>query len=81
MFLIFVRGSRQRLQAVRDGRCHLAVMSGFAAAQLCGPEDAVVVGLPALTYNTGHRVFYTRPRTAPARCASSSTSTPRTSSC
>jgi len=57
-FLIFVRGSRQRLQAVRDGRCHLAVMSGFAAGQLCGPEDAVVVELPPLTYNTGHRVFY-----------------------
>ncbi|MEI7742860.1 MAG: YhfZ family protein [Chloroflexota bacterium] len=59
VFLIFVRGSRQRLQAVREGRCHLAVMSGFAASQLCEPEDAVVVELPPLTYNTGHRVFYT----------------------
>ncbi len=59
VFLIFVRGSRQRLQAVREGRCHLAVMSGFAAARLCGPDDAVVVELPAMTYNTGHRVFYT----------------------
>jgi hypothetical protein len=59
VFLIFVRGSRQRLEAVRDGRCHLAVMSGFAASQLCGPDDAVVVQLPAMTYNTGHRVFYT----------------------
>jgi hypothetical protein len=59
VFLIFVRGSRQRLQAVRDGRCHLAAMSAFAADQLCGPDDAVVMELPALTYNTGHRVFYT----------------------
>jgi hypothetical protein len=57
-FLIFVRGSRQRLQAVRDGRCHLAVMSGFAASELCGEDDAVVAELPPLTYNTGHRVFY-----------------------
>jgi hypothetical protein len=57
-FLIFVRGSRQRLQAVRDGRCHLAAMSGFAAGELCGPDDAVVAELPAQTYNTGHRVFY-----------------------
>jgi hypothetical protein len=57
-FLIFVRGSRQRLQAVREGRCHLAVMSSFAAAQLCGPQDSLVMELPPLTYNTGHRVFY-----------------------
>jgi YhfZ C-terminal domain len=58
VFLIFVRGSRQRLQAVRDGRCHLTVMSSFAAAELCGPQDAVVVELAPDSYNTGHRVFY-----------------------
>ena len=58
VFLIFVRGSRQRLQAVHDGRCHLAAMSSFAASELCGAEDSVVVELPAFTYNTGHRVFY-----------------------
>lgn len=57
VFLIFVRGSRQRLQAVREGRCHLAVMSSFAAAELCGPEDAVVLELAPNSYNTGHRVF------------------------
>ena len=58
VFLIFVRGSRQRLQAVREGRCHLAVMSAFAASELCEPEDSVVLELPPYTYNTGHRVFY-----------------------
>jgi YhfZ-like protein len=58
VFLIFVRGSRQRLQAVRDGRCHLTVMSSFAAGELCGPEDSVVVELARDSYNTGHRVFY-----------------------
>jgi hypothetical protein len=58
VFLIFVRGSRQRLQAVRDGRCHLTVMSRFAADELCGPEDSVVVELAPASYNTGHRVFY-----------------------
>lgn len=59
VFLIFVRGSRQRLQAVHEGRCHLAAMSSFAASELCGPEDAIVTELPPMTYNTGHRVFYT----------------------
>ncbi len=63
VFLIFIRGSRQRLQAVHDGRCHLAAMSGFAASELCGAEDAVVVELPPFTYNTGHRVFYTATNT------------------
>jgi hypothetical protein len=57
VFLIFVRGSRQRLQAVREGRCHLAAMSSFAAAELCGPEDRVVLELAPNSYNTGHRVF------------------------
>ena len=59
VFLIFVRGSRQRLQAVREGRCHVTAMSSFAADELCGPEDAVVVELAPDSYNTGHRVFYT----------------------
>ncbi len=59
VFLIFVRGSRQRLQAVREGRCHLTVMSSFAAAELCGPDDSVVAELGPDSYNTGHRVFYT----------------------
>lgn len=58
VFLIFVRGSRQRLQTVREGRCHLTVMSRFAASELCGPEDSVVVELAPESYNTGHRVFY-----------------------
>lgn len=59
VFLIFVRGSRQRLQAVRDGRCHVSVMSSFAASELCGPEDAILLELGPDSYNTGHRVFYT----------------------
>lgn len=56
---MFVRGSRQRLQAVREGRCHLAAMSSFAASELSGADDAVVVELLPNSYNTGHRVFYT----------------------
>ena len=58
VFFIFVRGSRQRLHAVREGRCHVTAMSSFAAPELCGPGDAVVVELAPDSYNTGHRVFY-----------------------
>ena len=45
VILMFVRGSRQRLQAVREGRCHLAAMSSFAASELSSEDDAVVVEL------------------------------------
>ena len=65
VFLIFVRGSRQRLQAVREGRCHLTAMSIFASAELCGPDDAVVAELGPNSYNTGHRVFYAAARLDP----------------
>jgi len=59
VILTFVRGSRQRLQALREGRCHLAAMSSFAASELCAPGDEIVLELVPNSYNTGHRVFYT----------------------
>lgn len=59
VILMFVRGSRQRLQAVREGRCHLAAMSSFAASELRDAGETVVMELLPNSYNTGHRVFYT----------------------
>jgi DNA-binding transcriptional regulator YhcF (GntR family) len=59
VILMFVRGSRQRLQAVHEGRCHLAAMSSFAASELCDSSDAIVMEMLPNSYNTGHRVFYT----------------------
>jgi hypothetical protein len=69
VFLIFVRGSRQRLRALQEGRCHLAVMSAFAVSELCGHGECSVLELPPDTFNTGHRVFYsaTPPRDRPIR--------------
>jgi hypothetical protein len=58
VFLIFVRGSRQRLQAVRERRSDLAVMSSFAADALCGPDDSIVTTLDLGSYNSGHRVYH-----------------------
>jgi hypothetical protein len=66
VILMFVRGSRQRLQAVREGRCHLAAMSSFAASELHDAGEAVVMELLPNSYNTGHRVFY-MPNGASAR--------------
>lgn len=62
VFFIFARGSRQRLQAMHERRCHLAAMSSFAAGEVCGPDDCVVAELLPRSYNTGHRVFYAADR-------------------
>lgn len=73
VFLIFVRGSRQRLQAVREGRCHLAAMSSFAASELCSPDDSVVVELPPLSTTPGTGCSIRRRGRTRTRCGSSST--------
>jgi hypothetical protein len=57
-YLIFIRGSYNRLKALRDGRCHAAVMSSLAADELCGRKEAVVLELPPESFVTDHRVFY-----------------------
>jgi hypothetical protein len=58
VYLIFVRGSSERLRALRERRCHLAVMSAFAASELCGHGESCILELPPDSFNTGHRVFY-----------------------
>ena len=57
-FLIFLRGSRNRLQALRQMRCHAIVVSGFTADEMCGPKEGQVLDLPEKTYVQEHRVFY-----------------------
>ncbi|HYM83663.1 MAG TPA: YhfZ family protein [Candidatus Dormibacteraeota bacterium] len=60
-YLTFSRGSRRRLQALEDGRCHVVVMSILGAAEACGPRESVVLELPPGTHASGHMVFE-RPR-------------------
>lgn len=55
-FLTFIRGSRQRLEALRQGRCHVAVMSSFAARTLSHLESSLHELSPG-SYVEGHRVF------------------------
>lgn len=57
-FLIFVRGSRQRMQALRQGRCHVAIMSSFAAGELCSHHETSTLELPVGSFVKDHRVFY-----------------------
>ena len=59
-YLIFIRGSNNRMKALRDGRCHAIIMSELAADTLCGKDEEVILRLPPKTFVTDHRVFYRR---------------------
>lgn len=58
VYLVFLRGSRRRLETLRRQRCHGAVISVFAARDMCSPAEICVLELPAQTYIKEHRVFY-----------------------
>jgi hypothetical protein len=55
-FLTFVRGSRNRLRALKEGRCHIIVMSGLAAT-IAEDPGLVAVSLPVQTFAEERRVF------------------------
>ena len=57
-YLIFIRGSYNRIRALKDGRCHAAIMSELAAEALCGEDLKIVLRLPPGSFVTDHRVFY-----------------------
>jgi hypothetical protein len=58
VYLIFIRGSRTRIKALRENKCHIAVMSSFAAAELCGKTEQILSTLPPESYVSRHEVFY-----------------------
>lgn len=61
IYLIFIRGSRTRIQALRERRCHAVMMSEFAADKLCTDEEIIQLRLPAESYVESHKVFYRTP--------------------
>jgi hypothetical protein len=56
-FLQFIRGSQQRLAALRSNRCHAIVMSALAAGSLTGSDEAIVLELNPGSYVKEHRVL------------------------
>lgn len=56
-YLIFIRGSYNRLKALRNGHCHAAVMSVVAAEELCGRREEVILRFPPESFLTDHQVF------------------------
>ena len=62
-YLVFIRGSRTRLAALREGRCHAVVMSCFAADELCGHGETILYRLPVGSFASGNSVFYRKGQT------------------
>jgi hypothetical protein len=57
-YMVFIRGSRHRIAALAQDRCHVAVLSRLAARDLTGPAYDVLLTLPAGSYVLEHRVFH-----------------------
>lgn len=57
-YLIFIRGSRTRLKALNENRCHVTLMSGLAADELCGPEHEILMQLPPGSWISTYGVYY-----------------------
>jgi hypothetical protein len=57
-YMIFLRGSRLRIQALREQRCHIALMSTFAANALCSKQEDIGLMLPAGSYVGEYRILY-----------------------
>ena len=58
-YMLFIRGSRTRLKALHDNRCHIIVTSCFAAESLSSNKDTIIMELPQKSFVSGHRVFFT----------------------
>jgi hypothetical protein len=59
-FLTFVRGSRNRLRALRERRCHIVILSALAA-RINEDPGLLVTYLPKQTFAEERRVFLYRP--------------------
>ncbi len=57
-YLIFIRGSRTRLKALHDNRCHAVLMSGLSAEGNENEENEIMHVLPPTTWLSGYCVFY-----------------------
>jgi hypothetical protein len=57
-YMMFIRGSRNRLKALQDNRCHYVVVSSFAAHSIPAANTQILMVLPPTSFVSRHRVFY-----------------------
>jgi hypothetical protein len=58
VYFNFIRGSINRIKALRSGQCHAAIMSELAADELTDSSEETILRLPPKTFVSGHRVYY-----------------------
>lgn len=61
-YLVFTRGSRPRLDSLRQGRSHMTVVSALAADILCPPDLEAPLVLAPGTFVREHRVYFVEGR-------------------
>jgi len=59
-YFIFIRGSRTRINALREKRCHVAIISQFAANGLCTHKERTAMTLPPCTFTSAHHLYLTK---------------------
>ena len=57
-YLVFTRGSRPRLESLRQGRNHITVVSALAAEALGAPDVETVLVLAPNSFVREHRVYF-----------------------
>lgn len=57
-YFIFIRGSKTRLKALREKRCHIAIVSQFAAEGLTTKSEELATILQPGSFAKSHQVFY-----------------------
>jgi DNA-binding transcriptional ArsR family regulator len=57
-YFIFIRGSRTRLNALRENRCHIAIVSQFAAEGLRAKTEEIAATLAPGSFVKSHQVYF-----------------------
>jgi hypothetical protein len=68
-YFIFIRGSQTRLKALREHRCHIAIMSKFAAEGLLSQRECISYELPPGSFIGSHQVFFRKEPIQPGSLA------------
>jgi hypothetical protein len=56
-YFIFIRGSRTRINALRESRCHIAITSHFAAQGLSGKDEQIAMVFPPCSFTSAHHLY------------------------
>ncbi len=56
-YFIFIRGSRTRINALRESRCHIAITSHYAAQGLSSKDEQIAMVFPPCSFTSAHHLY------------------------